>query len=48
MKSMVLRGLLALALPLGLVGGAIAVEKIADRPQSDPRPVCAGRSGQLR
>jgi hypothetical protein len=41
MKSMMLRGLLALALPLGLVGGAIAAEKIADRPHSDPRAMCA-------
>lgn len=41
MKSIVMRGLLALPLPLALVGGAIAAEKIADRPQSDPGAMCA-------
>lgn len=41
MKSLVLHGLLALSLPLARVGGAIAAEKIADRPQSDPRAMCA-------
>jgi len=45
MKSMVLRGRLPLAPPLGLVGGAIAAEKIADRPQSDPRACAPGDPG---
>jgi hypothetical protein len=36
MKSMVMRGVLAVSLALALAGGAMATEKIADRATSEP------------
>jgi hypothetical protein len=41
MKTMMMRGLLAMSLPLVLVGGAVAAEKAGDRRKLDPGAMCA-------